>query len=214
MFVAHSDGSVAGTQELRQYAMRPGGRDALVDLFRGSLVAEQQACAMAIGGVYGDADQPDRFVWFRGFSGNAARTAALEEFYLGPRWARHREAANATMIDSDDVVRLRPVGDHLPVPDQHVALLVVRVNARSSLVQIANQIVAGLGLTARATALAWASDESPNGFPRLPIRSERLAVVGVGTLHGPDRDAALTELRNAVPASSTVLQATRLYRLL
>ncbi len=36
------------------------------------------------------------------------RAPALQEFYGGPVWKTHREAANETMIDSDNVLLLRP----------------------------------------------------------------------------------------------------------
>ena len=39
----------------------------------------------------------------------AARADALGAFYGGPAWQAHGEAANATMIDSDDVLLLRPL---------------------------------------------------------------------------------------------------------
>ena len=37
------------------------------------------------------------------------RREALTAFYGGPVWAEHRDAANATMVDSDDVLLLRPL---------------------------------------------------------------------------------------------------------
>ena len=37
-----------------------------------------------------------------------SRAQALNDFYGGPIWKAHREAANATMIDSDDVLFLHP----------------------------------------------------------------------------------------------------------
>jgi hypothetical protein len=37
-----------------------------------------------------------------------SRAKALTDFYSGPVWKAHREAANATMIDSDNVLLLRP----------------------------------------------------------------------------------------------------------
>ena len=38
----------------------------------------------------------------------ASRAQALQNFYGGPVWKAHREAANATMVDSDNVLLLRP----------------------------------------------------------------------------------------------------------
>jgi hypothetical protein len=39
------------------------------------------------------------------------RVRALGSFYEGPVWAQHRDAANATMIDSNNVFLLRPLDD-------------------------------------------------------------------------------------------------------
>lgn len=63
---------------------------------------------MRIVGQFRDLDDPDRFVWLRGFADMDSRLAGLSGFYGGPAWAAHRGAANATMIDSDDVLLLRP----------------------------------------------------------------------------------------------------------
>ncbi len=38
----------------------------------------------------------------------ASRAQALQGFYGGPVWKAHRKAANATMVDSDNVLLLRP----------------------------------------------------------------------------------------------------------
>jgi hypothetical protein len=45
-----------------------------------------------------------------------ARHESLAAFYDGPVWAKHRDAANATMVDSDNVMLLRAVtrDDALP----------------------------------------------------------------------------------------------------
>lgn len=40
----------------------------------------------------------------------AERARALHAFYYGPVWQAHREAANATMLDKDDVLLLRGPG--------------------------------------------------------------------------------------------------------
>ena len=63
---------------------------------------------MTIIGQFRDLDRPDMFVWLRGFDGMDARKSALTAFYDGPVWAAWRDAANATMIDSDDVLLLKP----------------------------------------------------------------------------------------------------------
>jgi hypothetical protein len=94
--------------ELRQYTLRPGRRDALIELFERELVEPQEAEGMELVGQFRDLDAPDRFVWLRGFADHPTRDAALAAFYGGPAWRTHRSAANATMLDSDDVLLLRP----------------------------------------------------------------------------------------------------------
>lgn len=96
--------------ELRQYTLRPGQRDVLVDLFDRELIESQEADGMAIVGQFRDLDRPDRFVWVRGFPDMERRREALEAFYGGPVWQAHSSAANATMVDVDDVLLLRPAG--------------------------------------------------------------------------------------------------------
>jgi NIPSNAP len=95
--------------ELRQYTLHPGKRDALIDLFDREFIEPQEAVGMKIIGQFRDLERPERFVWLRGFSDMPSRAQALGKFYSGPIWKAHREAANATMIDSDDVLLLRRV---------------------------------------------------------------------------------------------------------
>src|ERR1700761_6721111 len=88
--------------ELRQYTLHPGMRDTLIALFEREFVEPQEAVGARIVGTFRDLDDPDRFVWLRGFADMAARADALGAFYGGPAWQAHRDTANATMVDSDD----------------------------------------------------------------------------------------------------------------
>ena len=82
--------------ELRQYTLHPGQRDTLIELFDREFVESQEACGMRVIGQFRDLDNPDRFVWLRGFANMRARDTALRAFYGGPVWAAHRATANAT----------------------------------------------------------------------------------------------------------------------
>jgi quinol monooxygenase YgiN len=94
--------------ELRQYTLRPGQRDVLIELFDREFVDTQEDTGMKVIGQFRDLNDPNRFVWVRGFSDMDSRKRALTDFYGGPIWKAYREAANATMIDSDNVLLLRP----------------------------------------------------------------------------------------------------------
>src|SRR5262245_5419874 len=95
--------------ELRRYALVPGRRDELIELFEREFVESQEETGATLLGQFRDLDDPDRFVWIRGFPGMATRAESLAAFYGGPVWKQHARAANATMVDSDDVYLLRPV---------------------------------------------------------------------------------------------------------
>jgi len=103
--------------ELRQYTLRPGRRDVLIELFDREFVESQEETGMAILGQFRDLDQPDRFVWLRGFEDMPRRAQALADFYGGPIWKQHSALANATMIDSGDVLLLRPLTEQCGFPD-------------------------------------------------------------------------------------------------
>ncbi|MFD5199287.1 NIPSNAP family protein [Streptomyces sp. NPDC058375] len=100
--------------ELRQYTLHPGARDTLIELFERQFVTGQEEAGIRVGGRFRDLDDPDRFVWLRSFPDMAERARALHAFYCGPVWRAHRDAATATMVDSDDVLLLR--GPAVPVP--------------------------------------------------------------------------------------------------
>jgi len=94
--------------ELRQYTLHPGKREVLITLFDREFVESQEELGMMILGQFRDLENPDRFVWLRGFDTMASRAEALTSFYSGPVWKANSAAANATMIDSDNVLLLRP----------------------------------------------------------------------------------------------------------
>ncbi|WP_433178253.1 NIPSNAP family protein [Actinoallomurus sp. CA-150999] len=110
------NGARSSVVELRQYTLHDGKRDVLIDLFEREFVESQEATGMELMGQFRDVDAADRFVWLRGFPDMHQREAALRAFYGGPIWAAHRDSANATMIDSSDVLLLRPVDERSGFP--------------------------------------------------------------------------------------------------
>jgi hypothetical protein len=155
--------------ELRQYTLHAGQRDVLIDLFERELVEGQEAVGIRLIGWFRDLDDPDRFVWLRSFPNLAGRARALEAFYGGPVWAEHRDAANATMVDSDNVLLLRPVrpGSGFSI-ELREGPMVVSIHHFGEPVDDAalERLERELG-PASATLV---TEESANNFPRLPVR--------------------------------------------
>jgi hypothetical protein len=177
--------------ELRQYTLHRGQRDTLIDLFERRFVEPQEACGLRVVGTFRDLDDPDRFVWLRDFPDMAARADALGAFYGGPVWREHREAANATMVDSDDVHLLRPLGPRdgfgpLPARPSFDALLrepaglltatlcTLREPPGAALAAAFDELVRPLWDDACGRLLAcFATEPAPNNFPRLPVHEGR-----------------------------------------
>ena len=186
--------------ELRQYTLHPGQRDTLVSLFEREFIETQEAAGIRVLGQFEDLDRPDRFVWFRGFASMAARQAALTAFYGGPVWAEHRDAANATMVDSDDVLLLRPLQPAggfprrdraAPGTREHRRLLVRifhRVPGASDLRHFCLEQVAPALEGTGAPVVSWLeTHDERNDFPRLPVREDADVVVALSVL--PDERA-------------------------
>jgi len=173
--------------ELRQYTLLPGKRDVLIDIFERDFIEGQEVAGMQVIDHFRDLDDPDRFVWLRGFPDMPGRAKALDAFYGGPVWEAHRDAANATLVDSDNVLLLRPARPTFGYPNEGErppagaaeapACLVVATicpvdpSMEDDFPEFFERAVA-LELTeAGATILAsYASEHSPNSYPRLPIR--------------------------------------------
>ncbi|WGM40287.1 hypothetical protein [Caulobacter sp. NIBR1757] len=179
--------------ELRQYALRKGRRDDLIALFEDRFIESQEALGSTVLATFRDLDNPDRFVWLRGFETPRARHDALDGFYTGRVWQANRTAANATIADSDNVLQLTPVGPgfdltgltRAPVGSlaQSTAVITATICpiAKGQQAAFAARFardIAPLLAAAGAPAIAvFASDPRPNSYPRLPVREDVTAFV-------------------------------------
>jgi hypothetical protein len=194
--IAHRN--ITGVVELRQYTLHPGRRDELIELFEREFVESQEAAGMELLGTFRDADRADRFVWLRAFPDMDARKQSLADFYGGPVWQKHRNAANATMLDSDNVLLLRPVilsvasgargvegQAHLKVSPPLLAVTYVKGKEpeEGAIERAGGRIVA-----------SFETEASTNTFPQLPVREDVDAVVvltsGIVPENLPNRDDA------------------------
>lgn len=181
--------------ELRMYALHPGKRDDLIRLFERQFIESQEAVGMQILGQFYDLDDPNRFVWLRGFNDMQARAHSLSAFYGGPVWKMHREAANATMIDSDNVLLLRPspgtcgfsfkntarppLGS-VSKQDGFIAANIYYFDkpVTSEFANYFENKIQPVSVAAGAYTLAYfVTEDSPNTFPQLPVREGEHAFV-------------------------------------
>lgn len=206
--------------ELRQYLLAPGRRNELIELFEREFVESQETLGIRLFGLFCDSLRPDYFVWLRGFHDMESRREALHQFYDGPVWRAHREAANATMIDSDNVLLLRDArpgsgfdlaNTYLPAP--LVCLIFSFPDADECdrfTTDLVNQIARPSGAINNAVFATYVTESSANSFPRLPVREgEHHAVVFMSafSLEDPAPIASeASQVINLIPTRRSRLQ--------
>lgn len=178
--------------ELRDYTLHPGRRDELIELFEREFIETQEAHGMRVIAQFRDLDRPDHFVWLRGFADMTTRRQALEGFYGGPVWAAHRDAARATMVDTDDVRLLRPAKPQWalatptalrPRPDAEredlpgarfvLTLCALQVAPYTALRRFFEREALPLLREAGAMPSAvFETEPALNDYPRLPVRTD------------------------------------------
>ena len=177
--------------ELRRYTQHPGRRDELIELFEREFVESQEELGARIVGTFRDVRDPDRFVWIRAFPDMAVRLAALQGFYGGPVWRAHSAAANATMIDSDDVHLLEPEAGEFEPAAGHERVVVALVAADGpALPELPEPFV----------ELRTSGHE--NDFPGLPVHTRQVRA-RIASL--PDA-AAVAKLTAAWPAAVEIME--------
>jgi len=180
--------------ELRQYQLHPERRDDLISLFERNFVESQEEEGMAVIGTFRDLDDDDRFVWIRGFPSMSDRRRGLEAFYYGSVWRANRDQANETMVDSDNVLLLRPARKNLgfrpaanrppvgaPERDRGIVQIdVLLFDAPPDDATIDDfHEVASTSLKGSAGRLlgCLVTEEAENDFPALPVREGEHALV-------------------------------------
>jgi hypothetical protein len=181
---------VAPIVELRQYTHHPNRRDDLIRLFDEEFIEPQEAVGISVIGQFRDLDDPHKFVWLRGFPTMDARARSLGQFYGGDVWRERRNAANATIIDNDNVLLLRPVRPDVGFPlgvdsrppvgadDAGRGIVIATIyhidpteEKARDFVEFFEQQVAPLLRAAGAPAItSYVPERAPNTFPALPVR--------------------------------------------
>lgn len=95
--------------ELRNYLLKGGKRDAFINYFERHFISSQEERKGFPLGQYTINDEPERFLWIRGFYDIKNRSTFLPEFYYSDFWKEHRNTANAMLANNDFVHLLHPL---------------------------------------------------------------------------------------------------------
>ncbi|MGH2942586.1 MAG: NIPSNAP family protein, partial [Solirubrobacteraceae bacterium] len=189
--------------ELRQYTCRTGRRDALIDLFDREFVDALEAVGIRQIGQFRDLDDPDNFVWIRGFPEPEARRRTLPAFYESAAWETHKEEALATLKAWDNARQLRRTdayaGFDLPaaplsadVDPPPAALVVATLYSLTHPVDdhfvrfFEDRVRPAMIETGAPPIASFQTDRSENPYPRLPLRTGENMFVWFTTFATPE----------------------------
>jgi flavin-binding protein dodecin len=212
--------------EFRRYTVKEGEREHFAEYFESYFPeAFQQMGAIAFGQFF-ERKNPVGFTWMRGFKNTDARAVINAGFYYGPLWREHAFTMNSHMVDSDNVLLLRPLNPERgvtvlpsvdPVTERKGAqgvvvaqIFAVKANSVDAFAQEAEAAFAGYRAAGAREAGVLVTLDAPNNFPQLPVRTDGPYLVWLGIVK--DNQALETQFTPLAERSSKSLSATGLLR--
>jgi hypothetical protein len=212
--------------EFRRYTIKEGEREHFAAYFESYFPeAFQQMGAIAFGQFF-ERRNPVAFTWLRGFKNTDARAIINAGFYYGPLWKEHSSTMNNLMVDSDNVLLLRPLSPERGIPvlpsvdpvkegkgAQGVVvaeIFAVKPESVDTFAQRAEATFASYRAAGAREAGVLVTLDVPNNFPQLPVRTDGPYLVWLGIV----RDNQALEAKFAPLAERSVesLSATSLLR--
>jgi len=184
--------------EFRRYTIKEGGREHFAQYFESYFPeAFQQLGAIAAGSFFERGNQTG-FTWIRGFHTIEARAVVNGTFYYGPVWKEHKKTLNDLIIDSDNVMLLRPLSPERgvtilpavdPVTEANGAqgivvaeIFAVKANSVEAFAKEAEATFARYRAAGVREAGVLVTLDVTNNFPQLPIRTDGPYLVWLGLL--------------------------------
>ncbi len=160
--------------DLRDYTLTPGCRDRMIEFFERVALDEQERLGATMLGSFLDADDPNRWVWLRACPDLDARKRILTAFYTdGALWKERRDEVNRWIVDSDNVLLLRPRSELAP-PAQGDTTVGMYTHLGSAppadATALDRDVRAAIAAAGGRPLVTFATDPAENNYPRHPIR--------------------------------------------
>ena len=184
--------------EFRRYTIKPGERQHFAldfDTFFPDAFEQQGAI---VAGSFLERQKPNGFTWIRGFHTLDARAVLNAAFYYGPLWKEHRQAVNAFIDDSDNVMLMRPLTPEReipvlpavdPVADTNGAqgvivaqIFSVKADSVDAFAKAAEPTFAAYRASGAREAGVLVTLDAKNNFPQLPVRTDGPFLVWLGVV--------------------------------
>src|SRR5262245_59130585 len=212
--------------EFRRYTVKEGEREHFAEYFESYFPeAFQQMGAIAFGQFF-ERKNPVGFKWLRGFKNMDDRAIVNAGCNYGLLWREHASTMNSHMVDSDNVLLLRPLSPErgvtvLPSVDpvkegkgaQGVVvaqIFAVKANCVDAFAQQAEATFAGYRAAGAREAGVLVTLDAPNNFPQLPVRTDGPYLVWLGVVK--DNQTLETQFTPLAERSLQSLSATGLLR--
>ncbi len=183
--------------EFRRYTITEGEREHFAQYFQSYFPEALQQLGAIVFGQFLERKNHNLFTWIRGFKNMDARATINAALYYGPLWKEHRATMNNLLVDSDNVLLLRPLNQErgvlvLPAVDpvyetngaQGVLvaqIFAIKTNSIETFAQQAEPTFAAYRGAGREAGVLVTLDV-PNNFPQLPIRTDGPYLVWLGIL--------------------------------
>lgn len=184
--------------EFRRYTVKEGERRHFAQYFDTYFPeAFQQLGAIAAGSFFERKNQSG-FTWIRGFHTIDDRAVVNASFYYGSVWSEHKDTLNDLMIDSDNVMLLRPLTpdrgltilpavDPVTEPNGAQGIILAQIfslkpNSTEAFASQAESMFAKYRSTGAREAGVLVTLDAKNNFPQLPIRTDGPYLIWLGIL--------------------------------
>jgi len=176
--------------EFRRYMITEGEREHFAQYFQSYFPEAIQQLGAIVFGQFLERKNHNLFTWIRGFKNMDARATINAALYYGPLWKEHRATMNNLLVDSDNVLLLRPLNQErgvlvLPAVDPvyetkgaQGKYLRLRQTPSKPLPNRQNQRLPPIAVQARAKPVFWS--HSMCQIISLSSRSERMVHTSYG----------------------------------
>ena len=212
--------------EFRRYTIKEGEREHFAQYFDTYFPEALQELGTIVAGDFFERKNPSGFTWIRGFHTLDDRAVVNAQFYAGSVWKEHKKTMNDLIVDSDNVMLLRPLSPERGIPILPAVDPIVEDNGSQGIVvaQIFTLKADSVEAFAKAAEPTFASYRAagvreagvlvtldvPNNYPQLPIRTDGPFLVWLGVLK--DSQMLENEFNPLAERSLQSLSATGLIR--
>jgi hypothetical protein len=212
--------------EFRRYTTKQGEREHFATYFESYFPEAFQQMGAILFGQFFERRNPVGFTWLRGFKNTDARAIVNAGFYYGPLWREHSSTMNNLMVDSDNVLLLRPLSPERGIPvlpsvdpvkegkgAQGVVvaeIFAVKPESVDTFAQRAEATFANYRAAGAREAGVLVTLDVHNNFPQLPVRTDGPYLVWLGIVR--DNQTLETEFAPLAERSVESLSATGLLR--